>query len=309
MEETIKSLADLPQLIREQAQEQNNQEAQNNQHQEQKKHVSKYAAKQQRRKPLPLQSRSGNQLPFLGQPQQHGLDDAEKWATMVHLATSLDNIAARVEGIETRLNALVLPEQPPVDVEELRKNLWDDFAKHASSIVNLVRVALEEQAQDLRTRQQATQKQITDEVTGAHERINNRIGDLVCDVIDTRDLLHELMRRVGDPADTPLASRLREIQYIVKKLENPPDDPKENVPQDHTHWLPRWACQILFGSEEVHVTDHGVWTETRVGDKVDFGGSSLFDLWKKIRSAKAAYRVQQKIQKLQEQLNQNPAAK
>lgn len=324
MEETLKSLADLPQLIREQSQEQNNSEQEpeqeQNQQEQNNKPLSKYAAKQQRRRSLaegPLEQHHHNQ-------QQHevrrsaNLQDTEKWMAIVRLATSLDQISSKVENLENRLNALVVPEaQPPMDVEALRKDLWDDFAKHAKSIVQLITVRLEEQVQDLRYRQKAIQTQITNDVTGAHERINARLSDLVTDVCDTRDLLRELMRRVGDPADTPISSRLREVQYLTKQLElqkeqKEQEDQKEEAPWAcRKHWLPRWACQILFGSDRVHVTDHGVWTEMEIqlGAPMEFDGVSLWDLYKKIRSARRAYKVQQKIQKLQEQLNQNTAAK
>lgn len=310
MAEELKSLADLPQLIREQSQEQNNSEQEQQQPAQEQRPVSKYAAKQQRRRSLAEGPRDQNQR----QPHEirrgAQLQDTEKWMAVVRLATSLDQISAKVENIETRLNALVLPEaQPPVDMEVLRKDLWEDSTKQGSSIVNLMTVKLEEQCQDLRERQKALQTQITNEVTTARERIQARLSEVWDEVIDTRDLLRELMRRVGDPADTPISSRLREVQYIVKRLENPPDDPKED-PQDRTHWLPRWACQLLFGSDEVHVTGHGVWAEVHIGDKTDYGADTLFDLWKRIRSARRAYKVQQKIQKLQEQLNQsNTAAK
>ena len=304
MEETLKSLADLPEMG--EVQNTPNQEQNQQQLAQETRPLSKYAAKQQQRRSLAEHA----------QQKQHrhevrrsaALADTEKWMAIVRMATSLDQLSAKVENIENRLNALVLPENPAVDVEALRKNLWDDFSKQAKSIVQLITVHLEEQAQDLRYRQKAIQTQITNDVTGVHERINVRLSDLITDAGDSRDLLRELMRRVGDPADTPISSRLREVQYIVKRLENPPDEPKED-PVDRTHWLPRWACQLLFGSEAVHVTDHGVWAEVRIGNKIDFGGVSLWDLYKKIRSARRAYKVQQKIAVLQAKLNQNTAAK
>lgn len=305
MVETLKSLADLPDVGTVQEQTTQNPE-QNNQQELKEPRFSKYAAKQRRRALT-------EQGPRDQQHQQHeirrsaNLQDTEKWMAIVRMATSLDQIASKVENLENRLNALVVPEQPPVDMEELRKNLWEDAVKHASSIVNLLSVRLEEQCQDLRNRQKEIQTQITNEVTAAHERISCRLSDLVTDAVDSRDLLRELLRRIGDPADTPISSRLREVQYIVKKLENPPDEKED--PQDRTHWLPCWLCRLLFDAEQIHVTDHGVWTETRVGDKIDFGGSSLLELWRNIRAAKKAYKVQQKIAALQAKLNKNSAAK
>jgi len=303
MEETLKSLADLPEMG--EVQNTPNQE-QNQQSASESRPMSKYAAKQQKRRSLAEGPREQHQ-------QRHEvrrgaqLVDTEKWMAIVRMATSLDQISAKVENLENRLNALVLPEHGN-DLETLAETTGEALKASTNTVVNLVRVALEEQAQDLRNRQKEIQTQITNEVTAAHERINSRLVALVTDVCDTRDLLRELLRRIGDPADTPISSRLREVQYIVKKLENPPDEPKED-PVDRTHWLPRWACQLLFGSEAVHVTDHGVWAEVRIGNKIDFGGVSLWDLYKKIRSARRAYKVQQKIAVLQAKLNQNTAAK
>lgn len=320
MAEEIKSLADLPQLIREQSnteqeqdQDQSNQQEQNQQVQipqaaQEQRPVSKYAAKQQQRRrsltehPREQEHRDQNQQRHEAR-RSAALEDTEKWMAIVRMATSLDQISAKVENLENRLNAMVLPEQPPVDMEAIHKDLKKEISGHASSIVNLITMRLEDQAQDLRYRQKAIQTQITNEVTAAHERINVRLSDICSNVSDTRDLLRELMRRVGDPADTPISSRLREVQYITKQLELQKE--QDNAPQDRTHWLPRWACQLLFDADQIHVTDHGVWTETRVGDQIDFGGSSLLELWKNIRAAKKAWKVQQKIAALQAKLNQS----
>lgn len=305
MEETLKSLADLPDVGTTQEPEQSNQQEQN------QRPLSKYAAKQRRRSFTEQGPREQNQNHRQHEIRRSAqLQDTEKWMAVVRLATSLDQISAKVENIENRLNALVLPETPAVDVdvETLRKNLWEDAAKQANCTVSLITVRMEEQCQDLRERLRAIQTQITDDTTAIQERVNTRLTELFVDTVDTRDLIRELMRRVGDPADTPLASRLREVQYLTKQLELQKEKEQEEAPQDRKHWLPRWACQLLFDAEQIHVTDHGVWTETRVGDKIDFGGSSLLELWKKIRAARRAYKVQQKIAALQAKLD-NTAAK